>query len=138
MCKINTPKNNINGLELQFHIQSAELFSNRQNYKIIRIGIIITKDIRKDLLDRKIRKIFEEEWWNKSIIAYKVRHLKSIDVLIQLYEISMMPPYAYQAKLFRMRWQPNLIRIMRNNHIWKKELKKREENTPSASESSRE
>ena len=138
MCQINIPKNNTDKFELQFHIHSVELFSNKDDDTIIRIGIIITKDIRKELLHRKIRNIFKEEWWNKSSIAYVVRHHKSVHVLIHLYEISIMPPYAHHIKLFHMRWRPNLMKIMRNNPIWKEEQRKEKEDTPSTPESPRE
>lgn len=138
MCKINIPKNNTDEFELQFHIHSVELFSNKDEDIIIRIGIIITKDIRKELLHIKIRKIFQEEWWNKSPIAYVVRHQKSVHVLIHLYEISIMPTHAHHIKLFHIRWRPNLMKIMRNNPIWKEEQIKDKEDTPSTPESPRE
>ena len=138
MCKINIPENITDEFELQLHINSVELFSNKDEDITIRIGIIITKDIRKELLYIKLRKMFEEKWWNKSPIAYVVRHMKSVHVLIHLYKISIMPPYAHQIKHFHIRWRPNLIRIMRNNPIWKEEQEKERENTPSTSESPRE
>ena len=136
MCQINIPKNTTDKLELQFRIHRVELLKNWET--VIRIHIIITQDIRKELLYRKMRNIFEEEWWNKSSTAYGVRHHKSVHVLIHLYEASMMPPYAHHVKLFHMRWRPNLIRIMRNNPIWKEEQRKEKEDTPSTPESPRE
>ena len=131
MCQKKIPKNTTDNLELQFRIHRIELHLKCE--AVIGIHIIITQDIRKELLYRRMRNIFEEDWWNKSSTAYLVRHHKSVRILIRLYEASFMPPYAHHVKLFHMRWRPNLIRIMRNNPNWKEELKKKEENTPSTS-----
>ena len=131
MCQRKIPENTTDSLELQFRIHRIELHLKCE--AVIGIHIIITQDIGKELLYRRMRNIFEEDWWNKSSTAYWVRHHKSVHILIRLYEAGIMPSHAHHVKLFHMRWRPNLIRIMRNNPNWKKELEKKEENTPSTS-----